>query len=103
MDSNGEVEHEEELDFHLEATEDICSGDDDTPSNQNLSSEEDGNANNEKKMFRSMSHAAEQHTILDEYWDMVNMTFATAGEAYIFYSKYARDKGFSVRKQKVRI
>jgi len=28
--------------------------------------------------------------------------FASEGEAYIFYNKYARDKGFTVRKQKVR-
>ncbi|RCV13252.1 hypothetical protein SETIT_2G331800v2 [Setaria italica] len=38
MDSNGEVGHEE-LDFHLEATEDFSSEDDNTPSNRNPSSE----------------------------------------------------------------
>ena len=31
--------------------------------------------------------------------ETVKKTIATEGEAYIFY-KYARDKGFSVRKQK---
>ena len=34
--------------------------------------------------------------------ETVKKTIATEGEAYIFYNKYARDKGFSVRKQKVR-
>jgi len=38
---------------------------------------------------------------LDEYWDIVQKTFATEEEACIFYNKYARDKGFSVRKQKL--
>jgi len=48
-----------------------------------------------------MAAGAEMNNTLDEYWDIVKKTFATEGEAYIFY-KYARDKGFSVRKQKVR-
>jgi hypothetical protein len=33
---------------------------------------------------------------------MVRKTFAIEGDAYIFYNKYARDKRFSVRKQKVK-
>ena len=49
-----------------------------------------------------MSHAADRHTTLDEYWDIVKKAFSSEMEAYIFYNKYARDKGFSVRKQKVR-
>ena len=53
-------------------------------------------------MFRTMSHAADRHTTLDEYWDIVKKTFATKREAYRFNNKYTRDKGFSVRKQKVR-
>jgi hypothetical protein len=39
MDSTIEVEHEEELDFHLEVIEDINSEDDSMMSNQNPSSE----------------------------------------------------------------
>ena len=49
-----------------------------------------------------MAAGAEMNNTLDEYWDIVKKTFATEGEAYIFYNKYARDKGFSVGKQKVR-
>ncbi|CAO2196946.1 unnamed protein product [Urochloa humidicola] len=102
MDSNGEVGDSEELEFHLE-TADVTSSDDDmTSSDPKPSSKEDGNGTYDKKMFRTMSHAVEQHTTLDEYWDIVNKSFATDGEAYIFYNKYARDKGFSVRRQKVR-
>jgi hypothetical protein len=37
MDSSGEFA-DEELDFHLESTEHMSSGDDDTTSNRNLSS-----------------------------------------------------------------
>jgi hypothetical protein len=35
MDSNIEVEHEEQLDFHLEVNEDVSSEDDNLPSDQN--------------------------------------------------------------------
>jgi zinc finger SWIM domain-containing protein 3 len=34
--------------------------------------------------------------------EIVRRRFATEKDAYIFYNKYAREKGFSVRKQKVR-
>ena len=56
----------------------------------------------DEETFRTTSHAADRHTTLDEYWDIVKKTFATKREAYRFNNKYTRDKGFSVRKQKVR-
>jgi zinc finger SWIM domain-containing protein 3 len=49
-----------------------------------------------------MSHVVVQHTTLDEHLEIVRKRFVTEGDAYIFYNKYAWDKGFSVRKQKVR-
>ena len=56
----------------------------------------------DEETFRTTSHAADRHTTLDEYWDIVKKTFSSEVEAYSFYNKYASDKGFSVRRQKVR-
>jgi hypothetical protein len=39
MEINIEVDHEEELDLHIEVTEDISSEDENMSSNQNLSAE----------------------------------------------------------------
>ncbi|XP_066325347.1 protein FAR1-RELATED SEQUENCE 5-like [Miscanthus floridulus] len=115
MDNRGEDEHEEELDFHLGAADDSSSDDENTSSNSRLSSmgkdiggdaqrdaPRDGNCAYDQDIFTRMAAGAEMNNTLDEYWDIVKKTFATEGEAYIFYNKYARDKGFSVRKQKVR-
>ena len=62
----------------------------------------DGNYTYDNDIFMRMAAGVEMNNTLDEYWDIVKKTFATEGEAYIFYNKYARDKGFSVGKQKVR-
>ena len=62
----------------------------------------DGNYTYDNDIFMRMAAGAEMNNTLDEYWDIVKKTFATEGEAYIFYNKYARDKGVIVRKQKVR-
>jgi hypothetical protein len=39
---------------------------------------------------------------MDEFWSIANKTFASEDEVLTFYNYYARDKGFSVRKEKVR-
>ncbi|KAG2628864.1 hypothetical protein PVAP13_3KG419427 [Panicum virgatum] len=44
MHSNGEVEYEEELDFHLETASDTSLDNDNTLSGQNSYSDKDGNA-----------------------------------------------------------
>lgn len=49
-----------------------------------------------------MADAANRYNTLDEYWNIVKMTFASVAEAYNFYNKYVKEKGFSVRMQKVR-
>jgi hypothetical protein len=67
-----------------------------------LHTQEDGNDSLEMKNFRSMSHAAERNTTLDEYWEIVKMTFATEGDAYIFCVINMQGKVFSVRKHVVR-
>ncbi|XP_024310579.1 uncharacterized protein LOC112268744 [Brachypodium distachyon] len=40
---------------------------------------------------------------LDEFRKIVDMTFGSEVEAYMFYNKYARDHGFSIRKGKVKV
>lgn len=39
---------------------------------------------------------------LAEYEDMVQRTFSSDEECYEFFNKFAKSKGFSVRKSKVR-
>ncbi|KAL6858786.1 hypothetical protein ACP4OV_017788 [Aristida adscensionis] len=39
---------------------------------------------------------------LDEFWNIANKTFQTEDEAFCFYNSYARDKGFTIRREKVR-
>ncbi|KAG2565244.1 hypothetical protein PVAP13_7NG066034, partial [Panicum virgatum] len=102
MDNSSKVVHEEALVFHLGAVEDISSDGHNTSLNKNSPLVEDGNDRYDKEIFRKISHAAEWYTAFDEYWDIVKKTFATKREAYRFNNKYTRDKGFSVRKQKVR-
>ncbi|KAG2569815.1 hypothetical protein PVAP13_7NG441833 [Panicum virgatum] len=94
VQSGSEVGHEEELDFHLEATDDISWDDDNIlPARYPSSLEEDENGGYDEEMFRTMSHAADRHTTSDEYWDIVKKTFSSEAEAFFFYNKYARDKG----------
>ena len=73
-----------------------------TDETKHLRLQRDGNCAYNHDIFTRMAAGAEMNNTLDEYWDIVKKTFATEGEAYIFYNKYARDKGFSARKQKVR-
>ncbi|KAL6885488.1 hypothetical protein ACP4OV_010267 [Aristida adscensionis] len=44
----------------------------------------------------------ERNVSLQEFWKIVQMTFGSEDECYNFYNKYARDKGFSIRKDIVR-
>ncbi|CAN6275242.1 unnamed protein product [Urochloa humidicola] len=53
-------------------------------------------------MFRDIANAADQHTSLDEFWNIANKIFVSEEDAFLFYNKYAWDKGFGVRKEKVR-
>jgi hypothetical protein len=39
---------------------------------------------------------------IEEYHFVANQTFKTEDEAYVFYNDYAKAKGFSIRKGKVR-
>lgn len=39
-----------------------------------------------------------QQDSLDRHWKVMRKTFRSLGEAYIFYNQYAKDRGFSVRK-----
>ncbi|CAN6273270.1 unnamed protein product [Urochloa humidicola] len=53
-------------------------------------------------MFRDIADAADQHTSLDEFWNIAHKIFVSEEDAFLFYNKYAWDKEFGVRKEKVR-
>ncbi|KAE8775664.1 putative LRR receptor-like serine/threonine-protein kinase [Hordeum vulgare] len=39
-----------------------------------------------------------QQETLDRHWDVMAKTFRSEGEAYMFYIQYAKDRGFSIRR-----
>ena len=43
-----------------------------------------------------------QQRALETQLKVMGMTFATQWEAYMFYNNYAKDRGFSIRKDKVK-
>ena len=43
-----------------------------------------------------------QQRALETQWKVMGMTVASQGEAYTFYTNYAKDCGFSIRKDKVK-
>ncbi|TVU26328.1 hypothetical protein EJB05_28867, partial [Eragrostis curvula] len=63
---------------------------------------EHGNEECTNEKFRKFANSLEQQKILNEYWNIVNKTFASEEEAYSFYNKYAFVKGFGIRRQNVR-
>ena len=44
----------------------------------------------------------DQQKALDNYWKVMARKFDTDHEAYVFYNNHARERGFSIRKQRVR-
>ena len=64
--------------------------------------QEAGNVGYDKEMFGSTANVGDRYKKMDEFWSIANKTFASEEEAFTFYNNYARDKGFSVRKEKVR-
>jgi hypothetical protein len=48
------------------------------------------------------SNFGKENEAMDEYWEIVQMTFESEEECYSFYNSYAEKKGFSVRKDIVR-
>jgi len=64
--------------------------------------QEAGNVGYDKEMFGSAANVGDRYKKMDEFWSIANKTFASEDEAFTFYNNYARDKGFSVRKEKVR-
>ncbi|WVZ60149.1 LOW QUALITY PROTEIN: hypothetical protein U9M48_010206 [Paspalum notatum var. saurae] len=96
MDNTNNVGHED-LDFYFE--------DDEMLLNENPAprpSEEDGMDSLDNAAFSKMAEDAERNSSVHEFWDIINKTFASKGEVYNFYNNYARNKGFGVRKDKVR-
>ncbi|KAJ1289251.1 hypothetical protein BS78_02G149900 [Paspalum vaginatum] len=63
---------------------------------------EDGMDSLDNAAFSRMADDAERNNTLHEFWSIINKTFTSEEHTYNFYSNYARDKGFSVRKQKGR-
>ncbi|WVZ61660.1 hypothetical protein U9M48_011498 [Paspalum notatum var. saurae] len=107
--------NDEDLEFHLGGSDDSSLGDGDTSSSSNSSANrehdgggvqndatEDGMDRLDNAAFSKMAEDAEMNSSVHEFWDIINKTFASEEEAYHFYNNYARDKGFGVRKQKVR-
>ena len=43
-----------------------------------------------------------QQRALETQLKVMGMTFASQWEAYMFYNNYAKDRGFSIRKDKVK-
>ncbi|KAE8821885.1 cell number regulator 6 [Hordeum vulgare] len=39
-----------------------------------------------------------QQETLDRHWEVMAKTFRSEGEAYMFYNQYAKDRGFSIRR-----
>ncbi|KAE8813825.1 hypothetical protein D1007_09017 [Hordeum vulgare] len=39
-----------------------------------------------------------QQETLDRHWEVMVKTFRSEGEAYMFYNQYAKDRGFSIRR-----
>ena len=64
--------------------------------------QEAGNVDYDKEMFGSAANVGDRYKKMDELWSIANKTFTSEEEAFTFYNNYARDKGFSVRKEKVR-
>ncbi|XP_062203811.1 protein FAR1-RELATED SEQUENCE 5-like [Phragmites australis] len=48
------------------------------------------------------NNAEARNVALEEFWNVAQMTFGSEDECYSFYNKYARGKGFNIRKDVVR-
>ena len=45
-----------------------------------------------------ISYDEYQQETLDRHWEVMAKTFRSEGEAYMFYNQYAKDRGFSIRR-----
>lgn len=105
--------NDEDLEFHLGGTDDSRLGEGDTSSSSNSSANRDHNGGDvqndatedgmdslDNAAFSKMAEDAERNSSVHEFWDIINKTFASEGEAYNFYNNYVMDKGFGVRRRK---
>ncbi|WVZ97064.1 hypothetical protein U9M48_042627, partial [Paspalum notatum var. saurae] len=97
--------NDEDLEFHLDGSESSSNSSANTDHNggdaQNDATE-DGMDSLDNAAFSKMAEDAERNSSVHEFWDIINKTFTSEVEVYNFYNNYARDKGFGVRKDKVR-
>jgi len=49
-----------------------------------------------------IGHGQDKQEASDTYWKEMAKTFESEAASYMFYNSYARDHGFSVRKEKVK-
>ena len=60
------------------------------------------NHGDHEQPFVDIENAEDQQKALDNYWKMMAKTFATDMEAYDYYNNYAKQHGFSIRKEGLR-
>ena len=60
------------------------------------------NHGDHEQPFVDIENAEDQQKALDNYWKMMAKTFATDMEAYVYYNNYAKQHGFSIRKEGLR-
>ncbi|XP_044983643.1 phosphopantothenoylcysteine decarboxylase subunit VHS3-like [Hordeum vulgare subsp. vulgare] len=79
--------------------------DDDNASNEGNMSEGgvDGSNGNDEHVGDldfdlDISYDEYQQETLDRHWEVMAKTFRSEGEAYMFYNQYAKDRGFSIRR-----
>lgn len=69
----------------------------------NLSQEgSDGPSGDDDEAEVDIEEAQRQQQMLETHWKVMEMTFRSEGDAYNFYNKHARERGFSIRRQKVK-
>ncbi|KAE8791153.1 hypothetical protein D1007_34411 [Hordeum vulgare] len=69
----------------------------------NLSQEEsDGTSGDHDEADMDIEESQRQRQMLETHWKLMAMTFRSQGDAYIFYNNHAKERGFSIRKQKVK-
>ena len=49
-----------------------------------------------------MGFGHDKEEAVDSHWKISAMTFDSEAAAYVFYNSYAKDHGFSIRKEKVK-
>jgi hypothetical protein len=54
------------------------------------------------EFYMDIEQAELQEKALQTHWKVMTMTFGSQWEAYTFYNKHTRERGFSIRKEKVK-